>query len=272
MKTLKQYTNEGWSILVLIFTMLLCLGVMSRQPLPHGDASSTSLKAVALTRLPAIVLWAWERPERLDFIDPQKVAVAFLGKTISLRRDGVTVRPRLHPLTVPAGTKMIAVVRIESDRSQLAALSDADLSIVVGESSEMACLPNVVAVQLDFDATRSEREFYRKAIFRLREKLPPSMPLSITALASWCWGDDWLSALPIDEAVPMLFRMGIDRRQILSQLESGATFNSIPCRASAGVSVDEPLSPELLSDRLYIFSPKAWSGDSFKAAMEIYHR
>jgi len=40
------------------------------------------------------------------------------------------------------------------------------------------------------------------------------MPLSITALASWCAGDPWITGLPIDEAVPMLFRLGPDTRNI----------------------------------------------------------
>src|SRR5687767_16011817 len=66
---------------------------------------------------PAVILWAWERPEDLTFIDPQKTGVAFLAKTITLRGDKVLVRPRLQPLTLPEGAKTIAVVRIETDRS-----------------------------------------------------------------------------------------------------------------------------------------------------------
>ena len=34
------------------------------------------------------------------------------------------------------------------------------------------------------------------------------MPLTITALASWCDGDDWIDGLPVADASPMLFRMG----------------------------------------------------------------
>jgi hypothetical protein len=255
-----------WLFVALIAILLACLVVRSRESVHKANKSD------ALSSLPAVILWAWERPENLGFIDTHKVAVAFLAKTISLRGDRVTVRPRLQPLQVPTGTKMIAVARVESDRTDQPALSDMQLAAAVGEISEMANIPNVVAVQVDFDATRSEREFYQSAIFRLRKQLPASIPLSITALASWCSGDDWLSVLPIDEAVPMLFRMGIDRRQILSRLEAGERFNSRPCKVSAGVSVDEPVAIDLRNERLYIFSPQAWTADTFKAAMEEYHK
>jgi len=53
-------------------------------------------------------------------------------------------------------------------------------------------------VQIDFDARRSQRRFYVRLLRDLRRRMPPSLPLSITALASWCAYDDWLSGLPIE--------------------------------------------------------------------------
>ena len=44
--------------------------------------------------LPQLVLWAWERPEDLRFINPQTTAVGFLVDTIDLRGDTVTASPR----------------------------------------------------------------------------------------------------------------------------------------------------------------------------------
>jgi hypothetical protein len=95
--------------------------------------------------------------------------------------------------------------------------------------------------------------------------------LSITALASWCAGDDWLRDLSIDEAVPMLFRLGVDQHQFQRRLETGQPFESSMCRNAAGVSTDEPVRPPAV-DRLYIFNPKPWTKDSFTAAMEIYKK
>ena len=63
-----------------------------------------------------VILWAWERPEDLTFINPEKVSVAFLAKTIYLRGDKVIVKPRLQPLKLAPGTKLTAVVRIETGR------------------------------------------------------------------------------------------------------------------------------------------------------------
>src|SRR5439155_3985440 len=58
-------------------------------------------------------------------------------------------------------------------------------------------------LEIDFDARASEREFYRAILLDLRRVLPASMPLSITALASLCECDGWISGIPVTEAVPM---------------------------------------------------------------------
>jgi len=267
---MKPGTNTAkkiWTIAAISIVLLCCAGMLFR----HNDPDA-STRASTMAKLPSVVLWAWERPENLDFIQPQKVAVAFLAKTISLRGDRQEIHPRLQPLVVATGARMIAVARIESLRATPPSLSESQLDATVDEISQMATLPGVVAVQIDFDATRSEREFYRKVIRKVRERLPAEMPLSITALASWCMSDDWLSNLPIDEAVPMLFRMGVDRYQILSQIQTGVSFTSKLCRSSAGVSTDEPVSLGVQNSRLYIFSPKSWSATSFNSALEVYQR
>ena len=65
-----------------------------------------------LPEFPRVMLWAWERPEKLDFINPRETGVAFLARTIYLRRGMVTVLPRLQPLVVSPATALMAVVRI----------------------------------------------------------------------------------------------------------------------------------------------------------------
>ncbi|MCA1575953.1 MAG: DUF3142 domain-containing protein [Acidobacteria bacterium] len=221
-----------------------------------------------LDTLPRVMLWAWERPEDLTFIDPQKTGVAFLAKTITLRGDKVLMRPRLQPLTLPEGTQTIAVVRIETDRSDLPSLSRTQLSETAREIRNSSVSS---VIQIDFDATVSERSFYRSLLETLRRDLPASTALSITALASWCAGDNWLSDLPVDEAVPMLFRLGVDQRQFQRRLETGQPFQSRMCQNSAGVSTDELVNTPPVT-RLYIFNPKPWSKSSFAAAMEAYQR
>jgi hypothetical protein len=258
-------SKNCWVIFSLITLLLVCYAVRSREP-------NRSAPSFALDRLPSIILWAWERPENLSFLDTRQVGVAYLAKTLRLRGDRVVEKPRLQPLTVPDGTRMIAVARIETDRSDTPSLSGPQLEILVDEISEMGEMPGVVALQVDFDATTSERSFYREAILRLRARMHPLLPLSITAFGSWCEGDNWLGSLPVDEAVPMLFRMGVDRERILSRVESHAGFTAKPCQASVGVSTDEIVSLTFTTKRIYIFSPKPWSEDSFRTAMETYHR
>lgn len=215
--------------------------------------------------LPPVILWAWERPENLTFLDPQKTGVAFLAKTITLREDKIAVKPRLQPLQLAPDTKLIAVVRIENDRASFS------LTQLQQTAREISSLSGVSVVQIDFDATVSERDFYRKLLQLVRAELSPSVGLSMTALASWCAGDNWIADLPVDEAVPMLFRMGVERRQFQRRLESGQPFEASICRNSAGVSTDEPISaPDV--DRLYIFNPEPWSKDSFARAMEAFRR
>jgi len=213
---------------------------------------------------PAVVLWAWDRPEDLRFLDPRRVAVASLAGTLRLRADGLEVRAREHPLVVPTGTALVPVVRIETDPMVTTALlaerrieaAEAILALAGGATTRH--------VQLDFDATLRERAFYRALLADLRARLPRDATLSITALASWCFGDRWLDDLPVDFAVPMLFRMGPDAEAIRQALAAGRDFRSPLCRHGAGVALDEPI-PRLPPGRsLYVFAPRPWSDVEYR--------
>jgi hypothetical protein len=122
----------------------------------------------------------------------------------------------------------------------------------------------ISAIQIDFDARKSERGFYRDLLRQLRGRLPAGLPLSITALASWCVYDNWIGDLPVDEAVPMLFRMGVDDLQVRLHLEAGRDFQPEICRQSLGISIDEPLRGLPAGRRLYIFNPKRWSPEAVR--------
>jgi hypothetical protein len=41
-----------------------------------------------LPQLPRIMIWAGERPEKLDFINPRERGVDFLARTVPKRRAG----------------------------------------------------------------------------------------------------------------------------------------------------------------------------------------
>jgi len=221
--------------------------------------------------LPSVVLWAWERPEDLRFVEPRDVGVAFLAATIRIvPSDGrIVARPRLQPLLVPPRTPLVAVVRIEAPGASAVSA----VSAVAQRVAALQTFPGVREIQIDFDARASQQAFYRDLLTELRHRLPDTMPLSITALASWCLGDRWLDELPagtIDDAVPMLFRMGPDATAVRSLLRSGGDFTQPLCRNSVGISTDEPA---WRSDRrLYVFHPRAWDARAAATILESRRR
>ncbi|HEV8718139.1 MAG TPA: DUF3142 domain-containing protein [Candidatus Binatia bacterium] len=253
---------------VLLLSSLLAVSVLTAAGLLSWRAPHAVLmrglppSGNRLAGFPPVMLWAWERPEAVNFINPSEVGVAFLAKTIRLRGEKVIIRPRLQPLQIPKGTVLMAVTRIEVDRVEPPLFSSDQQAQVVSAIAALTRLSNIAALQVDFDATASERTFYWGVLYDLRSRLPDTMGLSITALASWCLYDDWLSGLPIDEAVPMLYRMGIDRKQVLFHLEAGKEFRPSLCRQSVGISTDEPRSRLPAGRRVYVFHPRPWSEEA----------
>ena len=249
--------------------------------LPFVLVASCKSRTPARNRLdenhfPRFVLWAWERPEDLKSIDANRFAVAFLAQTLVLKADDVVFNPRHQPLDVSPETKLIAVTRIESQKTtgQRAALSEAQKQKAIALILRTRELRNVSAIQIDFDAASSEREFYRALLRQLRTKLPDNIPLSMTALASFCVGDRWLDDLQVDEAVPMIFRMGADDRTIKNFLASGEDFREPLCQRSYGISVDEPLEIKFKPERrVYIFNDHSWTeGDIEQAIARATHQ
>jgi hypothetical protein len=213
---------------------------------------------------PQVTLWAWERPEDLRFLDSDNVGVAYLAGSVYLEQEPV-VHPRLQPLRVGEHTPVTAVVRLEPTKSTPTVFSDEYRTRLAEQIVRLSTAPQASSLQIDLDATRSQHDFYRALIGDVRRRLPASMPLSITALGSWCMGDDWMGGLPIAEAVPMLFRMGADRADIMQSLALGEDFREPLCRGSVGVSTDEPWPALLLRRHVYVFHPRAWTAESFAA-------
>jgi hypothetical protein len=216
-----------------------------------------------LPGFPHVFLWAWERPENLQFLDPHAAGVAFLARTVCLRGGAVSMRPRLQPLRYSPGSVLMAVVRVEPQDTNLDANLDSNLPPVEAASAaiaEAATIPDVRGLQVDFDATLSQRGYYRELLADLRRRVPPSIPISMTALTSWCESDGWIAGLPVAEAVPMLFRMGPGERP-------ARMFRPALCQSSAGVSVDEPLRLPPSAARLYIFNPRPWTESTYRAAL-----
>ena len=233
---------------------LVLVAIAGGQPRPTSSRASV---------LPQLMLWAWERPESLQFAGPD-VGVAFLAESIYLE-PRPEVRYRMQPLQVTKTASLVAVVRLEPTPRTPATFDSSYITTVAQWIAATASLPQVRAVQIDFDATRSQRPFYRALLAEVHRQLPAGTPLSITALGSWCLGDDWLANLPIDEAVPMMFRLGVDRRNILHDLAAGQDFSEPLCRTSLGISTDEPWPRVVPGRRIYVFNPRAWNRADLQA-------
>src|SRR6266536_2320521 len=183
---------------------LLCVAALSCCLAGDNTIGLSVRPSQRMQKLPSHTLWTWQRSENLSAIDPTTTAIAYLDQTV---RIGASVKrvPRTQGFAYPTKAVLIRVVRIE-------VLRDAKLDRAVLDEVVEAILRSAgarsAALQIDFDATRSQQEFYRRLLVLLRRRMPPALPLSMTALVSWCSYDDWLGGLPVDEAVPMFFRMG----------------------------------------------------------------
>jgi hypothetical protein len=208
------------------------------------------------------MLWAWAYPCDLQYIDTNKTGVAFLAGKIYLAGNGVIVKPRIQSLKIKDGTYMMAVVRVESDKANYATFSDEQLNVLTRAILDLLSIRPVQSLQIDYDASQSERNFYDRFLHRLNEALPDGMPLSITALASWCLGDPWIKAVPSQNVVPMFFSMGRDRQRILNDFRSGGSLAKLFRMRNMGLSIDEPdvlAALPALSEHVYLFSSKGWN-------------
>jgi len=249
---------------------LLCT-VLCLRTLGDPGAFVGSTKIAFPAAMPQIVVWAWEEPEDLRSAPPSTVGVAYLAETLLLgTREGergsgprggpaVSILPRRQPLAVAPGASVMAVVRIVT----LPGFDDSEAmrEETASALAEVARQPGLRAFQVDFDATRSQYAFYTAVLRRLHPQMPTGMPLSITALVSWCattpGNGDWISALPIEEAVPMFFRMGGRSRP--GDDKSGYPLRAPVCRGSVGISTDESWPAIREDERIYVFAPQPWS-------------
>jgi hypothetical protein len=239
-----------WNGVSFALAALLCSFAIHSDSLPQPRGR--------LASLPRLTLWAWERREDLHALDTRRFAVAYLDQTLTI---GLTVQsqPRRNLLAFPDSAVHIPVVRMEAQAN--AVLNDENRNDAVQAILSSAREPGIAALQIDFDATHSQRPFYRNLLIDLRRQMPETLPLSITALASWCSFDDWIYNLPVDEAVPMLFRMEPDRRRAPPDLDEFRIRDPL-CQSSVGISTMEPWPSDLAGKRIYVFADNGWRKDS----------
>lgn len=178
----------------LIFVRIVVVFVAVVSAASTGDALPGRSRSIG-EGWPAIVIWAWDRPESLRFIDPA-IGVAYLDRTIEVRQGRIAVRPRQQKLLIPPATALVSVVRLETRDTSLAPDTLAALSLEIARAAERPC---VHGVQVDFDATASQRAFYAALLAAVRGRLHEGVVFSMTALASWCADQAWLQTIDVDE-------------------------------------------------------------------------
>ncbi len=222
-----------------------------------------ALAAIPARARPARIVWAWERPEALDTLPPD-VGIAAVTGFVRLRGDAIVVRRgrRFPLLAAPGRPPPIAVVHIEVDQSRPLDWSPALAEQVVGAA--LAFARGAAQVQVDMEVRTSQRGALLDVLRGVRAGLPAGATLSMTALASWCESETWLNAAPVDEIVPMLFRMGPRGDRLRGKLAAGGDFNDPRCRDALGIATDTPaVVPP--GRRVYIFNPRSWDAAAIAA-------
>jgi hypothetical protein len=250
-------------VLALSAVLVLTLNAMCSST---GDSGSSARMTV----------WAWEREEDLRFLSPSNYDVAYYAGTILLDKDQAVFRPRLNKLKVAPGANTCPVFRFEN-RTRDGHHFPACLNDVVRIVSVYQSLQGNRSVQLDFDAVESERAFYLEVLRNLRKRLREKTHICITALASWCLFDQWLSNADADEAVAMLFSLGPQKNQLLKLLgEKSLQTGSSKLRLSIGISAREFRVNRRLDElgllagsrRVYLFSSLPWTAERLRALVK----
>jgi hypothetical protein len=269
-RTLSGRTSGAAAIVWIALFILFGLSAPACKRAP----SSSDLPA------PRLVLWAWERPEDLRFLSQPSSpsssssssslsgsGVAYLQSTVFLYKQHVVVRRRAAGLQLPDGIWRMPVVRIESDRTYPPTLEDgqrAELLRVLKSETEQA---GIGRLQIDFEASASQRAFYRQLLGELRAALGPGFFLSVTALTSWCLSDRFMADLPVDEIVPMFYRLGSEGPKLRAELSRGSDL-APECRRAHGLYTEEPMVPPPTPRRLYLFSRLSWTAPLLERALE----
>ena len=209
------------------------------------------------------VVWAWERPEALQTLPPS-YGVAVVSGFIRLRGGAMIVaRGRRFPLVLGAEPRQtIGVVHIEIDQTEPLDWTPALQSQVV--AAALAFARPFGSVQVDMEVRQSQHGALLDVLNALRSGLAKGTTLSMTALASWCDTEHWLAMAPVDEIVPMMFRMGRDSYRLRARLDAGGDFTEPRCRTAIGISTDAPVTTPP-GRRVYIFNPHSWDPAALQA-------
>lgn len=223
-----------------------------------GLMSGTVVGAQESRRNIEQIAWLWDK-SALPGWSQQHAAV--LVEHIHLTGDDVRSRPRLDGAPLLTFTRVTPVVHVEVSTVRPPVGIERSRARILKSMHRAADLSTSGWVQLDMEVRPSQRFFYHSLVRDIKADLPPTVQLSVTALAWWCRSPAWIDELAADEVVPMVFRMGKDAES-LRRIWSTTPGKLHPrCRHGAvGQAMQEPLS-EAASGRyskIYSFDAKHW--------------
>lgn len=216
---------------------------------------------------PRVVLWAWGRSEDLRFAGPG-FDVAVLAGSIVLSGDTAALTGRRYPALVLPAQRIVGVVHVEIDRRQPLLWSPLQREATVARILALADNLQFAEIQIDFEVRASERPVLLDVLRGVRAGLAAGRKLSMTALASWCDTERWMASAPVDEIVPMLFRMGPGGETLKRRLAQGGDLAERICRSSIGVATDTPPYGLPSGRRIYIFNPHSWSREALDGILK----
>jgi hypothetical protein len=210
-----------------------------------------------------LILWAWERPEDLRFAGAS-AEIALQTGFVELSGDGLEARGRRFPLRA-ARPPATALVHVQIDHGRPLQWTPALRARASAAVLHYAAAIPARRVQIDFEIRASERQILLDLLHDVRAGLPRGTILSMTALASWC-DEDWLGEAPVDEIVPMLFRMQDSGIALQNRLAAGGDFRNPRCRAALGIATDSPIVRAPAGRRVYLFDPRSWTVEDYREA------
>ena len=186
--------------------------------------------------------------------------VAIVVHHIQLRGDKVLQRPRASSPPLPPGAKVTPVVHVDVYAREPPRDFAAARAVIVKAMLQAASQSNSGWVQLDLEALSSQRTAYLALVREIRAALPPTIKLSVTALAWWCRGPQWLDGIAADEVVPMYFRMGAEGARLKQVLAEQPRRLHARCAGTAGFSMQEPVPAAVAAryGRTYWFDEGGW--------------
>ncbi|RZL87988.1 MAG: hypothetical protein EOP73_30865 [Variovorax sp.] len=259
-RRMRARPSIGWAA---AGALLLAQGAVDATPASNAEVAASLAQGVA---------WIWPdsngpSPDPGSRAPQRYREAAVLVEALVLRAGGVERVGRRQPLSLPEGVSILPVVHVEATADTPDAFSAAQRSAVIAAVRRQAAAAQAGSgmLQLDFEAPSRHRLAHAALLTDARAALPPTVRLSITALAHWCAQGDWLDRLPVDEVVPMLYRLGPHAGEWRARFERGDTALARRCRGTAlGFATNDPPPAALLrrSARAYWFDESAWSNPS----------